>query len=258
MSLKKSIALVVAVVIVSVVGIVVYLFTNLDAIAKRQIESYGSSLTGSTVWIESIHISPSSGEGTIRGLHVSNPPGFSSADAFTLAQIDLKIEPRSLTGSPLVINSVVVENPRLHYEVSGAKSNISAIVDNVKKSGNDDDSASDDSDPTRMVIQRLRFSKGDLEASASELFGKGVHVDLPTFSMNNVGGSGGASPSVVGSEVLKAYSTKVVLVVAATQLQKALAKETEKATSKLLPGPVGDAVGGVVGDVFKLVPGAEN
>ena len=46
-SLKKSVALVVAVVIVSVVGIVVYLFTNLDAIAKRQIESYGSSLTGS-------------------------------------------------------------------------------------------------------------------------------------------------------------------------------------------------------------------
>lgn len=258
MSLKKSVALIVGVVLVSLVGIVVYLVTDLDAIAKRQIESYGSALTGSTVWIESIHISPSSGEGTIRGLHVSNPPGFSSGDAFTLAQIDLKIEPRSLTGNPIVINSVLVEKPQLHYEVSGTKSNISTIVDNVKNSGDGDDGASDDSDPTRLVIQRLRFSKGDMEASASELLGQGVHVQLPTFSMSNVGGSRGAPPSVVGKKVLKAYSTKVALVVASTQLQKALASQTEKATSKLIPGPIGEAVGGVVGDVFKLVPGADN
>ena len=52
--MKKQVLIVAAVVVVALVGVVVYLYTNLDGIVKRQLESYGSAMTGTRVWVESV------------------------------------------------------------------------------------------------------------------------------------------------------------------------------------------------------------
>ncbi len=254
--MKKQILVVAAVVVVAVVGVVVYLYTNLDSIVKREIESYGSAMTGTRVWVESVSISPTSGEGKITGLHIANPPGFSSGDAFYLEEISLRIKPATLTEDLVVVNLILIKSPEFHYELSDTASNISTIVDHVKKSGSGDKSASSDSKETRLLVENLRFSQGKMDAEAGLLLGKDMTVKLPALTMNNVGGSEGQSPSLVGKKILTAYTRKVAIVVATTQVQRAVEAQVKGATGKL-PGPAGEALGGLVKDIFKVVPGAD-
>ena len=49
MKLKNQILAGGGVIVVGLMAIIVYLYTNLDAIVKREIESYGSKLTGTVV-----------------------------------------------------------------------------------------------------------------------------------------------------------------------------------------------------------------
>ena len=96
-----------------------------------------------------------------------------------------------------------------------------------------------------------------MNAVSSVPLGQDLEAKLPALSLSNVGGAGGSSPSEVGKEILDAYLTRVVIVVASTQIQKVVSSEVEKAAGKI-PGPAGDLVDGVVKDVFKLVPGAKD
>ena len=263
MKFKYQVFTGIGVVVIALIAIIVYLYTNLDAIVKREIERYGSDLTGTSVRVDSVAISPTSGLGTIRGLSIANPAGYTAGNAFELDEITLQVQPSSFTGDLVIVDKIIVESPRIHYVMGGLhKSNISKIIDNVESSdsgtsSSSSSSASSDSDETRMVIRRLSFQGGELNADSEIPLGKALQADLPGLSMNDVGGSRGSSPSVVGKKVLDAYLTKVVIVVATTQLQRIAESEVEKATGDL-PGPAGDAIQGVVKGVFKILPGGKD
>ena len=78
----KQIALGLAVVVIIGVGYgAYYLLSNLDSIVKSAIEQYGSEITGTRVRVGSVKITLTEGRGTIRGLRVGNPSGFSSNGA---------------------------------------------------------------------------------------------------------------------------------------------------------------------------------
>jgi hypothetical protein len=250
---------------VALVVLVLYLLTNLDAIVKREIERYGTRITGTTVSIESVEISPTSGDGTIRGLRIANPPGFAAGSAFELEEIQLKIDPSTLTGNPVVVEKVIVVSPKLHYAMGGlGKSNVRSILDNVKRSGSQDatSTASNSanatgSDETRIAIRYLSFQGGEMEASSHLLGGQSFEASLPGLTMHAIGGARGASPAAVGSEILAAYGAKVAIVVATKALEKTVKSQVKQATD-LLPGSTGKALGGVIDDVFKLLPGGED
>lgn len=256
---------------VALVVLVLYLLTNLDAIVKREIERYGTRITGTTVSIESVEISPTSGDGTIRGLRIANPPGFAAGSAFELEEIQLKIDPSTLTGNPVVVEKVIVVSPKLHYAMNGlGKSNVGSILDNVKRSGSQDATStasnsanstnaanSTGSDETRIAIRYLSFQGGEMEASSHLLGGQSFEASLPGLTMHAIGGARGASPAAVGSEILAAYGAKVAIVVATKALEKTVKSQVKQATD-LLPGSTGKALGGVIDDVFKLLPGGED
>ncbi|MFP6563068.1 MAG: hypothetical protein VCC68_01145 [Myxococcota bacterium] len=253
---------------VALVVLVLYLLTNLDAIVKREIERYGTRITGTTVSIESVEISPTSGDGTIRGLRIANPPGFAAGSAFELEEIQLKIDPSTLTGNPVVVEKVIVVSPKLHYAMNGlGKSNVGSILDNVKRSGSQDATStasnsanaanSTGSDKTRIAIRYLSFQGGEMDASSHLLGGQSFEASLPGLTMHAIGGARGASPAAVGSEILAAYGAKVAIVVATKALEKTVKSQVKQATD-LLPGSTGKALGGVIDDVFKLLPGGED
>ena len=238
--------------LVVVIGLLLYLYTNLDAIVKREIESHGSRLTGTTVWVESVSISPTSGKGTLRGLHISNPPGFASGDAFSLDEIALQIRPSTITGNPVGIDSIVVRSPVIHYELSlQGSSNIGTITSNVKKSGGSRSSSSSSSGDTRLSVRRITFEGGQMDADTGVLLGKKIEVRLPGLSMSNLSGS----PSSVGERILSVYLAKILFVVATSQLEKGVESQATDVIKKAIPGKAGEALGGLVDDVFDILPG---
>ena len=127
---KKIIISIVLALILAIAGTAVYVFTNLNSIVKAAIEKYGSQATKTAVRVSSVKIKLSNGEGAVLGLTVANPSGFSFPSIITLDDISIRIEVKSVTSTPLVIDNILVSGPEVFYEM---KEDGTANVDILKK-----------------------------------------------------------------------------------------------------------------------------
>ena len=129
--------LVVVVVIVLIVGVL-----NLDKGIKAVVEKVGPELTKSSVTLRDVDLSLTSGEGSLRGLVVGNPAGFATPTAFSLGDISLAVEPKSLTTDTIVINSIRIIAPEITYESGKGGTNLDQLQKNVEQAlGSSSDSA---------------------------------------------------------------------------------------------------------------------
>ena len=68
--------------IVVIVGASIFLWSSLDKIIEGAIEKYGSEVTQTPVKVSGVKIGLASGEGSISGLSIGNPKGFTDPDIF--------------------------------------------------------------------------------------------------------------------------------------------------------------------------------
>jgi len=129
------------VLLVVVAGVVYYALSNLDEIVKEVIEKTGTSVLGTPVTVQSVDIAVSEGRGTIKGLSVANPPGYSSEPAFAFAEITIDI------ASVRVIERIYAEAPEIRLESKGAQSNLKTLLDNISETRGGDPNAADPEQP---------------------------------------------------------------------------------------------------------------
>ena len=250
--LKQIVLGIAAVVVIGVGYGAYYLLSNLDSIVKSAIEQYGSEITGTRVRVGSVKIALTEGRGTIRGLRVGNPSGFSSNDAFSLGEITLDLDPGSITKSPIVVETLTIAAPQVRYEMAAnAKSNFDAILANIKKyqgsSGGQPAAEESGGEPLKLKVQKFTFQDGEVDIDVTALAGAGkaTSVMLPALTMKNLGGKSGAPPADIGAEVMRKYSEKIVAAVAKQQLQSRAGKLLED------QGEVGSAAKKLLDSVFK-------
>ncbi len=240
--MKRVLLGVALVLVIAVGGTLFYLVSSLDSLVKNAIEKYGSEMTGTAVRVESVRIELAAGKGTIRGLTIANPAGFSTAHAFTLGEITLDIDPGSVTGDPLVIDEIAIRAPQVSYEMNAqAQSNLVVINNNLSAysgggggGGSSDATASDDAAETRLSVVRFEFEKGQVAANTSAVGGKDGSLSLPALRMNDLGGKQGMTGAELGKKVLSAYTTQVVKAVGSSQIGRLLDdKLGDKLESKL-------------------------
>ncbi len=204
-----------------VVAALYYLSSNLDPLVKTAIESYGSRIAGTRVQVDSVSISPRSGEGTIRGLKVANPDGFSDGTAFELAQFTVAIDLGSLSGEPVIIKQVLVSGPTVNLEANAeGETNMDVIGKHAKSASSGGDAQPDaDSSPRNTPTKRLRidqftFQQGTVIADLAAVGAERYQAELPALYLENLGGAGGATPAEIGKEVTTALSHAVSKVAA--------------------------------------------
>jgi hypothetical protein len=245
------IAVVVLVLLVVVGGGVYYLISSLDSLVKSGIETYGSQITGTPVRVSSVKIELTSGRGTIRGLRIGNPEGFSSNDAFSLGEITLDLDPGSITAEPVIVEEVLIRAPVVHFEVdANGASNIEAIKKRVARyqggssggtgaGGGAGGGAGASAGPLLSVV-RFTFDEGKVAADTSAMGGSVQQLALPPLEMTNLGGSRGAPPDQVGKAVMNRYTAVVGKVVAQygaeRLIDEKLGGEEGEAAKKLLRG----------------------
>ena len=216
MKLRK-IALGAGVVVVVVLAAAVYfLLTSLDAIVERAIERYGSEITGTAVRVASVDISLSSGRGTVRGLSIANPEGFSSDPAFRLEEITLQIDVGSVTSSPIVVDEISIGAPTVLFEVneSGA-ANVDVIRRNAESG---EPAAGEEEEPLRLVIRKFSLHRGEIDADTTAVGGKEVEVKLRPLDLSNIGAPQGATPGEIGRIMARALTRQVAVAVAAQRI----------------------------------------
>jgi len=226
----KRIILIGGVIVVAIVVVAGFLlYSSLDAIVKAAIEQIGSDVTGTQVRVKDVDISPTSGEGALRGFRVTNPEGFEDENAFQFDRITMKLDLATLAADPVVIEEIVVQGPRIRYEFGGRGTNVGTIQENVEGYSSGSESAAG----PNIVIKNLYFRDGQVNVAGAKLLKKGLTAPLPNLHMTDIGtAEGGVTPAVVTKKVMAQLGRKVTTAVGSLKLDEA-GELGEKATEKI-------------------------
>jgi len=263
---SRKILIIIGVVAVIIIGSVIIMLTSLNRIVAAAIERYGSMVTQTKVSVSSVDISLTAGTGSISGLTVGNPSGFSGTEAFQLGNISAKIDTGSITKDMAVIDNITISGPNILYEINeSGKSNINIIKKNVQqfqgqgpsgktenqKKGTEKTGKAEKTEKSvKLLIRKLVIDKGKIDVRIAAL-DKPLSVPLPTIVLSNIGGKGGASPEEVGAEILTALTNEVGSAASRVGVDKYLGKTIDEITKGMTKGsePL-KAVGGTVKKLF--------
>jgi len=207
--MKKVILSLLLIVVIAVAGGVYYLLTNLDNLVETAIEKYGSEATQTAVLVDRVKINLTDGAAGITGLTVANPAGYDFKNAFSLREIRAAIDLQSLQEEPYVINEITVLAPQVFVEINeDKKSNLNQLKNNLTagstaKAPNEKPQAAGSAKEPRLIIRRLTFADGTIQAKVAALQNKEYKLKLPGLDMTNLGGSKGATATELASEILK-------------------------------------------------------
>lgn len=167
------------------------LFFYLDSIVKSSIEIVGSSVLGTAVTVDSVSISPLSGQGTISGLRVENPEGFDSQYAFELDSVLVSIDVNSVFTDAAEIESIIIMQPIVTYETKITTDNIRTLLDNLSEGEvtSSDPEVTDDS-AQQIVIREFRMVDSQLNFVSSLV---SAPITLADIEIRDIGAEGGTA-----------------------------------------------------------------
>ncbi|MFT4861570.1 MAG: hypothetical protein ACI95C_000780 [Pseudohongiellaceae bacterium] len=161
----KKILVSLVVVVVLAFGVV---FFYIDSIVKSGIEVVGSEVLGTNVTVASVTISPLSGKGTIRGLTIQNPEGFTSENIMQLGEVTVALNLSSLTSDVIEIYEISVIEPLITYETKITTDNMRALLANLPSTAQDTAPADPDSAASQgIVIKEINLNGAQVNLVAS-------------------------------------------------------------------------------------------
>ena len=106
----------------------------LTFLIKQKIEQIGSDVTEQQVKVNKVDMKLLNGAGTIKGLVLSNPTKYNAPAAFSLSEVTLDINLKSLSTDLIVIDQIVIDKPSAVVEFTeSGEANIKDILDAIKK-----------------------------------------------------------------------------------------------------------------------------
>lgn len=189
---------------------------KLNNLIAEQIQLQGSKYTEQSVTVKKVDMQLLHGAGTINGLVLNNPKGYSTTPAFSLNKITLDINIQSLAatskGGPIVIDAIVIDKPEalVEFNETGG-SNIQVILDAINKNlpkSTSTSKANNDTAAGSKVGPKIRVKKFVLASVALRVdltkLGNTTHKKiLPDINLSNIGGEAGLPASELGGELLK-------------------------------------------------------
>jgi uncharacterized protein involved in outer membrane biogenesis len=181
----------------------------LGSIVKAGVNGYAPKVTQTRVTLASASISPLNGSGTLRGLVVGNPAGWSDANLASLGRIHISVAPKSLFADHIVIDDIDIDAPEFDYETKFTSSNVGDLLDNVNRAtGTSAGTATaKNGKPLKFEVRRLRVQNGVVQLGAGS---KSVRVALPTVELTNIGtAQGGITSAQLVAKVTRALSDQI-------------------------------------------------
>jgi uncharacterized protein involved in outer membrane biogenesis len=154
--MKKILSVIAVIVGVLIVGFIVLSLT-IDGIVKSNIESIGSEMLKTSVEVDDVGISILDGSGTIDGIIIHNPEGFSDNPAVKLQQISMKFVLSTLLSDTVVITDIEIKRPELYFEQKATRNNLNTLKNNL---------GGETSAETNVVVDHLLVENGLVRLSA--------------------------------------------------------------------------------------------
>jgi uncharacterized protein involved in outer membrane biogenesis len=244
--MKKIVGIVVVLAIILVVAIVAVTF-SLGSIVKKGVELVGPRVAKVEVKLDSAKLSAFSGDGTLKGLLVGNPPGFNSPSAIKVEEISVGVQPSSLFSDKVVVRSVSVIAPEV--TLHGIKGdNLTKILDNLQASAGGTGAAGAGDKKAagpgkKIEVDDLLIKSGKVTL-VLPMVGTAT-VALPDIHLTGLGkDTGGLAAWELSAQVIKAIRDSAISVATGaakdpTKLLDGGAKDAGKQVDKLLKGAGG-------------------
>jgi hypothetical protein len=175
----------------------------LGSIVRAGVNSFGPKLTQTKVELAGANISPLTGSGTLSGLVVGNPKGWSENNAFALGKVHLDVQPFSIFGDHIVINEITIDGPEFLYETKIISSNIKDLLKNIEgftRSG-EKAAATKSGQPIKFVVKKFRLTNGLAKLGVGVA---ALPVPLPPIAIDDLGvAEGGITPDQLAGVVMQ-------------------------------------------------------
>lgn len=210
-------------VLVPILFIGVYFFGSavLAKVAKAGVEVFMPQVTGTTVQMAGLSVSPLTGSGTVEGFVLGNPDGFKADHSIRFDRAHLDVAPFSILGDRILIEKVHVYAPSFVFEKKLLTSNINEILKNVRvASGRAPEEgeapaaegtappAAAESTPIKVEIRELVIDEGQVSFSMA---GATVPIPVPKIVLRDIGtDAGGIPPDEMVFEVMSVVLKQVI------------------------------------------------
>lgn len=207
--MKKTLLIGVASLVVIAVGAYLVLHFFLGSIVTAGVNNFGPKLTQTRVELDSARISPLTGTGTLNGLVVGNPEGWSDNNLCSLGRIHVDMAPFSILGDHIVVNEIVIEAPEFNYETKVIASNVSDLMKNIEKSlGGPSAPAAESERPTKFEVKRFSLRDGKVRLGVGTA---AMTLPMPPIELNDLGTKeGGITPDQLVFAVMKSVTGSIV------------------------------------------------
>jgi hypothetical protein len=201
--------LVVAAVLAATLAVAVWLF--LDEILEVAFERGGTRALGVRTEVAEVEVGPFAGTLSLSELTVANPEGFTSERFLSLKSAEMRVEPRTVLGSPVVVSRIAISGVQINLEGSGRKTNYGAVLESVGRLGGGEEAPARGSGDAQAVLVREILIKDVSARLAFTPLGRRlttVEARIPEFKLVNV-----SSASTAGgiAAQIAALTTTVIL-----------------------------------------------
>lgn len=252
--MKKVLAIVAVTIVAIVIGVVVYVGSNLDQIVKRGVEQYGPRYTGTQVKLGEVSSSLLGGEVTIHQFFLGNPTGFNTDHAFKVDRVKVVVDTGSLAGDVIHINEITIDAPNIIYEMGQGSSNLQTIQNNIAKAAgvSDKPAQAGDEPGKKVVIDHVYVRNAQAAVSSQMLGGKTLTLPMPDLHLTDIGKkSNGATMSEAASQVMDAITNAAANAVKNVDINK-LKEDATKAIEDATKG-AGEQMKGVTDSIKGLL-----
>jgi hypothetical protein len=218
----------------------------MGSIVKTGVNRFGPQITQTKVELQGASVSPLSGQGTLSGLSVGNPQGWSSGDAFRLGKVHLSMEPSSVFKDFIQIDELVIEQPEFLYETRLVASNVGDLLKNIEQSIGRKESQvkTKEGQPVKMVIRKLVLQDGRVTLGVGTA---AMTLPMPPVNMTDIGvAENGITPEQVAFAVMRHVTSTIVGVAAGALAESGLSGGANEAAKQ-----VGEALKGILGGARK-------
>ncbi|MGM0546658.1 MAG: hypothetical protein ACQEST_08045 [Bacteroidota bacterium] len=189
-----------ALIIIGAIGALI-ISLSIDGIVKSNIEDTTSQLMETTVDVDDVSISILDGSGTIDGITIHNPDGFSDEPALKLQQISLKMKVSSLLSDTVMIEEIHIQKPELFFEQKASGSNFDALTDKMESSSSSD---------SNVIIDYLLVENGQITLTADIGEEQTVAAEFSRIEIEGIGRDGNNSMEQATRQILQPILEKAL------------------------------------------------
>lgn len=162
----------------------IYVYSNLDSIAKQLSEQVASDALGVPVTIGKMEISIENQQVVVSNIKISNPPGYNKPHAVEVSYVVIAAD--SLSKELLNFKNVVVDETQVNLEVTGKGTNLSdlkQIIDVRQAQYVPDPHAK----PIKVIVQKFSLTKAQLNPRVTLLNQDLASVSVPDIHLTGIG-----------------------------------------------------------------------